>query len=122
MKRIMNDASEDMGEFVLRMEAELPSYKLHLSKGVETFARAVPIYFELDENKVELKANLAMLLESMDKMLESMQSFRDSVHGLPRATTSLVKSRKSTERVLQDVIDVTTGAKASLEGALSLLP
>ena len=122
IKRVMNDASDDMNEFAVRMAAELPLYQQHLYKGLGAFTKAVPIYLEMNEDRTELKRNLTDLLTSMDEMQSSLEGLRNSVHELPQATTAFVKSRKQTERVLQDVINITNGAKTSLEGALSLLP
>ena len=121
-KRVTQDAVGDMKEFVLRMDVELPLYKLHFNKALGVFTRAVPIYLEINEDQAELKGNLTELMVSMDTMLKGMEGFRDAVHGLPRISSALVRSRKETERVLQELIDVTSGAKTSLQRALSLLP
>ena len=121
-KRVTRDAVGDMKEFVLRMDVDLPLYKLHLNKALGVFTRAVPIYLEINEDQAELKGNLTELMVSMDTMLKSMEGFRDAVHGLPRISSALIRSRKETERVLQELIDVTSGAKTSLQRALSLLP
>ena len=121
-KGILNDASRDMNNFVLRMEAELPSYKQHLNEGLGAFTKAIPIYLEINEDRSELKNDLTKLLDSMDSMLENMKCLHNSVHGLPRVTSAFAKSRRETERALQDVIDVTNGARTSLVAGLSLLP
>jgi hypothetical protein len=121
-KRVTRDAAGDMKEFVSRMDVDLPLYKLHFNKALDVFTRAVPIYLEINEDHAELKGSLTELMVSMDTMLKSMEGFRDKVHGIPRISSELVRSRKETERVLQELIDVTSGAKTSLQRALSLLP
>ena len=77
---------------------------------------------EINEDHAELKGSLTELMVSMDTMLKSTEGFRDTVHGIPRISSELVRCRKETERVLQELIDVTSGAKTSLQRALSLLP
>ena len=121
-KRVTRDAAEDMKEFVSRMDVDLPLYKFHFNKAMSVYTKAVPIYLEINEDQAELKGNLTGLMVSMDTMLKSTEGFRDKVHGLPRMSSELVRSRKETERVLQELIDVTSGAKTSLQRALSLLP
>ena len=121
-KRVTRDVAGDMKEFVSRMDVDLPLYKLHFNEALSVYTKAVPIYLEINEDQAELKGNLTGLMVSMDTMLKSTEGFRDTVHGLPRMSSELVRSRKETERVLQELIDVTSGAKTSLQRALSLLP
>ena len=59
--------------------------------------------------------------ESMSSMLESVEKFRNTVVGLPRLTTALNKSKRSTAEVLQQVIDITRAGKASLDGMIAFL-
>ena len=125
-KRVLKNTSGDMNKFVARLKPELPLFRQHLDRGLGAFAKAVPIYLELNEDRnedrEELKRNIRTMLEAMDGMLTSMESFRDAVHRLPRVSSALVRSRRETEKVLQEVIDIARSGKASLEGALSLLP
>ena len=122
MKRVMNEASTDMNEFSARMSTELPLYEQHLYSGLGAFAKAVPIYLEMNEDRTELKRHLTEMLTSIEEMQDGLGGLHDTIHDLPRATTAFVKSRKQMERVLQEVIDITSGAKTSLESALWLLP
>lgn len=122
-KRIMKRSSVDMNRFVAGMKKDIPLYRRHLGKSITVFTRAVPIYLELidDEDKQGLKDTIRPLLNGMDGMLNSMESFRNSVSGLPQLTRSLVRSSRETEKVLQEVIDITRSGYTSLEGVLSML-
>ncbi len=125
-KRMFKNTSSDMDKFAARLKSELPLYRQHLDRGLDAFAKAVPIYLELNEDRnedrEELKGNIGILLEAMDGMLAGMEDSRDAVRGLPKMSAALVRSRRETGKVLQEVIDITHSGKASLEGALSLLP
>ena len=121
-KRVLRLAAADMNGFVGRMKPELPLFRQHLDRGINVFTRAVPIYTEINPESTELKGNIGTMLNSMDGAIVSMEGFHKAIHRLPRLTTSLVRSRRETEKVLQDVIDIMRGGKASLEGILSMLP
>lgn len=120
-KRVVKSASSDMNKFAERMKPELPLFRQHFDRALEAFAKAVPIYLEINEDREQLKGTISTMLGAMDGMLASMERFRDTVHGLPKMSTALVRSKRETEKVLQEVIDITRGGKISLEGVLSLL-
>ena len=121
-KRVLRLAAVDMDRFVDRMKPELPLFRQHLDQGIDAFTKAVPIYIEMGEEKTELKGAISAMLESMEGAIVSMEGFHGAIHGLPRLTTSLVRSRGETEKVLQEVIEIMRGGKTSLEGVLSMLP
>ena len=86
--------------------------------------RAVPIYLEMPtgiEHKDELKDGLAQLRDSMSGMLVNMEGFWNSTRYLPRMTSDIARARKSASSVLQESIDITKGARASLESVLTML-
>ena len=122
-KRVMKRSSMDMDAFTASMRQDIPLFRRHLDKSISVFTKAVPIYLEInkDEDKQGLKDTVGSNLDAMNGMLESMVGFRDAVAGLPRMTTSLNRSRRETEKVLQEVIDITRGGITSLKGVLSLL-
>ena len=123
-KRVMKRASNDMDAFVTSMRHDIPLFRRHLDKSINVFTKAVPIYLELneDDDKQDLKDTIRSMLDAMEGIVKSMQEFRDTVAELPRMTTTLVRSRRRTEKVLQEVIDITKGGCTSLEGVLSMLP
>ena len=123
-RRIIKKSARDLDQFVAEFKIELPLYRKHLDTGIGALMRAVPIYLELPngkERKDELKDVLAQLRNSMAGMLDSMEGFRDSTRYLPRMTSDFVRARKSTSRVLQESIDITKGARASLESVVTML-
>ena len=123
-KRVIKRTSNDMDTFVTRMKQDIPLFQRHLGKSIDVFTRAVPIYLELneDEDKEGVKDTTDSLLRSMQGMQYSMEGFRDSVAKIPRLTNTLNHSKRDTEKVLQEVIDITRSGYTSLEGVLSILP
>ena len=122
VKQVLRHAAVDMDGFVGRMKPELPLFRQHLDRGVNVFTKAVPIYIEINEERTELKGDIGTMLKSMDGAIVSMEGFHEAIHGLPRLMTSLNRSRRETEKVLQEVIDIMRGGKSSLESVLSMLP
>ncbi len=122
--RIMKRCSKDLNGFVTQMSQHIPLFRRHLDKSIDVFTKVVPIYLELneDEDKQGLKGTINSMLGAMEGMLQSMEGFRDAVARLPRLTTTLVRSRRETEKILQEVIDIARGGRTSLEGVLSMLP
>lgn len=122
-KRILKRSSRDMDLFASRMRQDAPLFRQHLDKSINVFTKAVPMYLELKEENgnQELIGTINPMLDAMNGMLDSMEDFRDAVSALPRLTTTFVRSRRETEKVLQDVIDITRGGYASLEDLLSVL-
>lgn len=123
-KRVMKHTSKNMDTFVTRMKQDIPLFRRHLDKSVDLFTKAVPIHLELDEDegKEGVKDTTCSLLRAMQDVLNSMEGFRDSVAKIPRMTNTLNHSKRETEKVLQEVIDITRSGYTSLEGVLSILP
>lgn len=122
VKPILKQVSKDMNQFVARMNQDLPLFRQHLDRGVDAFTRAVPIYLEINEDRSELKEVITSMIDAMEEMVTSMEGFRGSVHGLPRLTAALTRSKRQTEQVLQEVIDITMSGRASLNQVLSVIP
>ena len=121
-KPLLRHTAIDMGKFVNRMKPELPLFRQHLDRAINVFTKAVPIYIEMDEEREELKGVIGTMLESIDGAIVSMEGLHGAVHEFPRLTASLTRSRRETEKVVQEIIDIMRGGKASLEGVLSMLP
>ena len=122
VKRILKHVATDMNLFVGQMKPELPLFRQHLDRGIDVFTKAVPIYMELNEDRTKLTGSIVTMREGMDSAIVSMRGFHEAIQRLPRLTTAFVRSRRETEKVLQETIDIMYGGKASLEGILSLLP
>lgn len=118
-KRILLKSSGDMDDFVVAMRSELPLYKQHLDRGFDAFAKAVPIYLELNQDRADLATMARKLSDAMSSMLEGVEEMRDAVVDIPRLTTTLNKSKRLAVDVLQQAIDITRAGKASLDGVLA---
>lgn len=124
VKRVMRRASSDMDAFVARMKQDVPLYRRHLDRSVDVLTKAVPVYLELSPGVDEqgLKNVINTVSNGMEDMQESMESFRDAVAGLPRLTSAVGRSRRETEKILQEVIEITWVGRVSLREILSILP
>ena len=121
IKRQVAHAARDMDRFVNKMKAELPLYRQHLDRGMSTFVRLVPVSMQFEFDRDELARAGRKMLQQMDSMLESIEGFHDSVKSLPPLTSPLVRSKRATEGVLKQVIDISRGGRATLAEALSIL-
>ena len=123
-KPLLKHVAVDMDKFVNRMKPELPLFRQHLDRAINVFTKAVPMYIEMDmdEERTELKGVIGTMLGSIDDTIVSMEGLHGAIHGFPRLTTPLARSRRETEKVVQEIIDIMRGGKASLEGVLSMLP
>ena len=86
---ILKYASGDMTRFASRIRAELPLFQQHLDGSIKTFARAVPIYFEFNEDRSDLKDVVITMLKSMNGMISGAEDFHDSLRDLPRLSSTL---------------------------------
>ena len=120
-KRVLKQGAVDMSKFVRRTRSELPLLRQHLDRGMETFTRAIPIYLELDGDAADWKSSGGAMLEALDGAHRSVQGFHDTVEDLPRLTSSLVRAKRETEKVLQELLEILRGGRSALGAALSLL-
>ena len=123
-RRILKKYSSDLDQFVAVTRKDLPLYREHLDRGIGAITRMVPIGLEISvdkEDKDEYRKDLSRLTEAMGGMLESMEGLQYSLRALPRLSSDLLRSRRSAERVLQEIIDITNGARISLGSVLKLL-
>ena len=121
-KRVLKHAANDMSRFVGRMKPEFPLFRQHLERAVHVFTKAIPMFAELNVDRSELKDSIRGTLGAMDSAIVNMQGMRDAVRGLPPMTAALVRSRRETTRLLQELIDIMRNGKESLGGVLSMLP
>ena len=122
LKRIVKDYAADMTRFADRVRVELPSYRRHFNRALDTFAKLIPIYFELnDDNLEELGNTVSDILESQVGMLNGTESVGEIIAATPRLSTSIGRSKKELTVVLQEIGDITRGVIAALEQAQSML-
>ena len=123
LQQVFRRSSKEMESFTKRIRHDIPLFRRHLDKSVSAFTKAAPIYLDLNkgEDKDGWSDVITSLLNAMTDMLKSMEGFRDSVDTLPRVATSLNRIKRQTNRVLQEVVDVTRGGVTSLEAVLAIL-
>ncbi len=120
-KPLLKQAAADMDEFVSQVKPDLPLLRQHLDSAMNVFIKAIPIYIEMGQDVSETKESMEEMLESMHDAIASMQDMRTAIHGFPRLTSQLTKSRKETGKVIQEIIDIMSSGKSSVESALSIL-
>lgn len=111
-KKIVNRASEDMNQFVARMEPELPIFRDSYSKAIDAMIGVSSLRNDFesgDEQKVE--QDLLQVIELRDTMkcsLDGTKSFRDVISSLPRISTDFNRSKRGTLKILDALIDEMT--------------
>ena len=122
IKRITKDTSNDMDQFVRRMDDDVPKFKIHHDKLLNTLVRAIPIYEELNQDITKTRRNLVVLLEAHQSMLESMKTFHKSIVGIPRLTAVLNRSKSRMGKSVQEFINIAVAGISVLENLISLVP
>lgn len=120
-KPLLKRAAADMDEFVSQVKPDLPLLRQHLDSAMDTFIKAVPIYIEMGQDVSETKESMEEMLESMDGAIASMQDMGTAIHGFPRLTAHLTKSRKETGKVIQEIVNIMSSGRSSVKSALSIL-
>ena len=121
VKRLVGKSARDMDRFVSAMQKELPLYRQHLDRGISAYARSVPLSIEFGADESEMSKLAQRLIDSMDSMLESIEGFKNSVRELPPLSSPFIRSKRATERALQQVIDIAQGGREMLDGVLGSL-
>lgn len=118
VKRLLAQASRDLDRYVSKMQRELPLYRQHLDRGMHAYARTVPLSLRIDADSDELEASALGLIQSMGSLMTSIGDFKSAFRDLPPLSTALNRSKRATEGILQEVIDITRDGKATLHGVL----
>lgn len=117
-KRVINCVAEDMEQFVVQIEAEIPIFSKAYSTGVDAFARAVVLWSEdfgsVDRQK--MKSALMMVRKSktgLGNLRDKITSLRDTIAKIPRLTTVLNQAKRRMLSVL-DKLDEQTATAVNL--------
>lgn len=121
MKRQFGRTARNMDQFVGSMQKELPLYRQHLYRGIGAIAKAVPLSLHFGEDKGELPSQARSLLRTMDTFLRTMEDFKTAVNELPPVTSPMLRAKRATDNVLQQIIDVSNGGKTLLLDVMPLL-
>jgi len=104
-KRAADLLAEDMNEFVVRIEAELPLYSEASKAGMESWAQAANLLGDFGpDTKTELEQALVAvrsMLDSLQKMQQGNANFIKIIASLPRVTSAFNKARRHTITVLE---------------------
>lgn len=124
-RALIERAASDMGQYVARMNAEIPLFRDLLRKGADATARAALISAGIssgDRQQVrEARTALASLSDTLGGAYDSTASFRATVQGLPRMTVALNKAKRDTAAVLSDVLEsIAEGRRIATETVRAL--
>jgi hypothetical protein len=106
-KRISNRVAEGLNNFAALMEVDVPVFASSFSSGIESYTRALTLsedFATQDSESVKEAHSQIQQLEAtiLDTKIQ-MVSFRDSIAGLPRATTIFNKARKRALSILDEL-------------------
>ena len=94
---------------MVRRPGELPAFPDGIRKGLEAGYKAYPrsVYRRAGEREQvqEAKERIAKLEKGLQSTSDSLTSFRETVQGLPRMTSTLNKAKRETAIVLDEIID-----------------
>ena len=111
-------SSQNMQEFCQAMGRVTPLYQTQLNGVMDIFRRIIAMDPSSHARKEEIRAMVSGLDYAMGSMIDGMSSLRDAVMGLPPLTTSLIRARKDTARVVEEIIEITRKGKGSLANVL----
>jgi hypothetical protein len=107
-KKLVNKAADDMNRYVTRAGAEIPILWEALREGIQALGKAATLSVDLDQGDLskvkEGRAAVTTLETALDGAHESMLGFRHTVHSLPRMTTMLIKAKRSTLEILDELL------------------
>ena len=108
IKRISNNAAEDLEIYVNRLSVEIPEFHKQHSRAMDTFGKLAMIS-NVDFNKdlKDIKEVLPHIQEYRNAILTSsgeLSGLRQVVASLPRMTTAFNRARKRATAVMDDLI------------------
>lgn len=114
VKRIVSRTSEDMEQFIQRMEPEVPIFTDSSTKAINAIILVTSLSRDFSPgDEQEIGQFFEMVQEFKTTIvysLEGTKSFRATIEGLPRITTELNRSKRKTIMVLDNLIDEMTKA------------
>ena len=110
LKRVNNQAAEDIEECTARLEIHLPVFSEAFNVAFGSMGKAATLWYSSipeDQRDLQPIASLLQVIPSLrdgvSSSLESMRTFGDTVKGIPRATTSLNRAKRKLSRVIDRV-------------------
>ena len=119
---ILDNIATELDEFGTRLTNELTPYRRHLDMAISIFTQMAPLYPDLGEDATEeLVTSVSSMLDQMDTSVEVFESMKASVE-IPRLTAPLIQARRNAQQSIQELIDITRGARAAFGAAVTLIP
>jgi hypothetical protein len=114
VKRIVSRTSEDMEQFIQRMEPEVPIFTDSYTKAINAMIRVTSLSSEFspgDEKGIEQFLEMVQGFKAtIVYSLEGTESFKTTIASLPRITTEFNRSKRKTILVLDNLIEEMTKA------------
>lgn len=108
IKRISNNAANDLEVYVQRMSVEIPEFHMQHSSAMEAFGKIALISsVDLDEDPDDIRTILSQIQgyrAGLSNSTESLANFRKTTEALPRMTTAFNRARKRAVAVLDDML------------------
>lgn len=106
-RSLIERAAIDMSYFADRVRGDIPLFRDTLAKGSAMISRAALMAVEggpdVREQINDAKALLGEIDRGLESACESICKFQNTVHQVPRITANLNKSKRETERVLNEI-------------------
>lgn len=121
-KAMIARAAADMNQYVVRMRAEMPLFRDGIREGFDAVVKVSLMSVDLrsgDRVQVhEARERIAALEKGLHNTSDSLTSFRETVQGLPRMTSTLNRAKRETAIVLDEVIESLATGRRLLADAI----
>ena len=108
VKRISNNAANDIEVYVNRMSAEIPEFSKQHSVAMDTFGKiAIISNTDLEEEPKDILAVLTQIKDyriAISSTSNSLSEWRENVAGMPRMTTAFNRARKRAIAISDDLV------------------
>ena len=124
-KRVVNGLARHLQSFAKRVGAEAPVMKVSFNEASAAFEGAIVVAPDFGEEGIRsikgTAPNLRGLIGTLDGTIESISAMRNSILGVPRATTQFNRARRAAVNALDELLYTLNSAKRVMESSLRLL-
>lgn len=114
-KRVVDRIASEMEQYATRSEVEVPLFKDAFAKFTGGFSKAVTLLADFGDQDFDSLESSADVISELENTISSTEgqivSFRETIAGLPRASTRFKKAKRRTLDVLDQLIFELQGAK-----------
>ena len=122
VKRICNHAAEDLLQFTIVLNAELPLFAETLGKGIDAYSKAASIMpdfsvpgEDVSQAATDSKETLAAFKKAVLSSRNSVLEFRATIAAQPRMTTMYNKAKRKTIAALDQLAEYMQSALNQIE-------